>query len=130
MATKTKPPPTTSADAFGDWLVDGLPDDVWAYFEVRRSCHRERGRRSTSVEYSLHVHKGSGNFSEGIDCRTHDLAALGRWLIGVAIPHLFPPPRPPVPPGPRGLGSRGRELEHKRPKALTHNPPGELLFGS
>lgn len=127
MATRPKPPPTTSADAFGDWLECSLPDDVYAYFEVKRSCHRERGRRSSSVEYWLHVHKEAGEWSSGIDHKTHDLAALGRWLIGVAIPHLFPPP---VPPPPRRLGSRGRELEHKRPKALTHNPPEELLFGN
>lgn len=130
MATKPKPPPTTSADAFGDWLTDGLPEDVWAYFDVSRSCHRERGRRSTSVEYRLHVHKGAGHFSDGIDFKTHDLAALGRWLVTVAIPHLFPPPVPPRPPAPRRLGQRGRELEDQRPKALTHNPPEELLFGN
>ncbi len=43
-------------------------------------------------------------------------------VIGVAIPHLFPPPQP------RRLGAHGRQIEHKPVRAITYDPP-EKLFG-
>lgn len=123
---KPRPAPTKSADDFATWLQDALPDDVYAYFHVERSFHRERGRKSESVEYWLHLHRGAGKHSTGLDQRTHDLAILARWINAVAIPHMFPPPPKPQP---RRLGDHGRQIEHKTARRIAYDPPEELLFG-
>lgn len=119
---KARPAPTKSTDDFASWVAATVPDDVWVSVTVHRSYRRDGGRRSENFEMDIYLDYKGRHISQ----RSHDLNSLARWLQQVAIPHLFPPPPKPEP---RRLGDHGRQLEHKRPKALTHEPPQELLFG-
>jgi len=120
---KPKAPPTKSTDDFAAWVAASVPDDVWVSITVHRSYRRDGGRRSENFEMDIYLDYKSKHISQ----RSHDLAALARWLQQVAIPVLFPPPPKPQP---RRLGDHGRQIVHKPMKTLTHNPPEELLFGN
>ncbi len=102
---KRSPAPTKSTDDFAAWVAKTVPDQVQVYIWVSRSYYRDQGHQINNFQMNIELsHNG-----HSIEQKSHSLANLARWLIEVAIPVLFPPPKRPL----RKLTSESRKLEYR-----------------
>lgn len=109
MPTRMTKPKITTFDSFSTWLSGTVPDGVELRIFVHQYLSRNQGYTHAYVSYTVELTRGAACLEK----KSHNLAALASWVTCIALPELFPPPRPPE----RPL----RKITVDRPK-LEHRP--------
>lgn len=90
-AKRLAKPKVTTLDSLSTWLTTILPDGVHLTLSVYQTFERSKGSTHAYFNCTIELDKG-GQVTRK---QSHNLDALASWVTAIAIPELFPPPRPP-----------------------------------